>query len=446
MGDIERIYSPIIVHNAFASGSSAFIGNHNDKSTKPSFIYANLSEIGSTMVVCRYNDIHPELRPEEPLSPRTIADTSWASAKVKLGMVQFPMVALIFFQQKSVTCSIHDADFDNQLGEISPSIHLRWAQLMRELLTQEENVSGDLDLVVQRLLKSRGKNDNAKMVTASFGIAQTADSTFLSTFILPPEKWVLQQTPLRKFVVGIPSPTRTGQQPTSDPNAPTVSFEPDKDSNLGETPQLSTAAKNQSSNLANEPFDPMAFLKLWGDKMQLLQQQPQTIVVELRADKSRETEAKFNNHMLLLFLISGDVDFSPPGTFAAPPIPTYTQAMVNVLSQPSLVRGIHAVNILTTCFNQVPTDLAERLSPLTTHKSMNFISKNFATLFITANIQRTPLETWKFKTSSFTILSFVGQNDFEKIEAHCEAEQLNENSILLIPSVKPSRPPPKALE
>ncbi len=98
--------------------------------------------------------------------------------------------------------------------------------------------------------------------------------------------------------------------------------------------------------------------------------------------------------------------------------------MVNVLSQPSSVRGIHAVNIPTTCFNQVPTDLAERLSPLTTHKSMNFISKNFATLFITTNIQRTSLELLKFETSLVTILSFVGQNDIAKVKAHREAEKL----------------------
>ena len=163
--------------------------------------------------------------------------------------------------------------------------------------------------------------------------------------------------------------------------------------------------------------------------MQLMQQQPQYIVVESKADKLRETEARFNNHMLLLFLISGDVDFSPPGTFAAPRIPTYSQAMVNVLSRPSLVRGIHAVNIFTTCFNQVPMDLAERLSPLTTHKSMNFISKNFATSFITTNIQYTPLESLKFETSLVTILSFVGQNDFDKIKAHREAEQLAKNEL-----------------
>ena len=58
---------------------------------------------------------------------------------------------------------------------------------------------------------------------------------------------------------------------------------------------------------------------------------------------------------------------------------------------------------------------------------MNFISKNFATSFITANIQRTPLESLKFETSSVTILSFVGQNDIAKIEPHREAEQLAKN-------------------
>jgi hypothetical protein len=71
--------------------------------------------------------------------------------------------------------------------------------------------------------------------------------------------------------------------------------------------------------------------------------------------------------MLQLLLVSGDVDFTPPGTFAAPRILIYIQAMVNILAQPLLVCSIHAVNILTTCFNKVPTDLAKRLSPLTTH-------------------------------------------------------------------------------
>ncbi len=197
--------------------------------------------------------------------------------------------------------------------------------------------------------------------------------------------------------------------------------------NLDKAPDSSVSPKNPSTRLSNQPFDPMAFLKMWGDKMQLMQQHPQTIVIESRADKSQETEAKFNNHMLQLLLVSGDVDFTPLGTFLAPRIPIYIQAMVNILAQPSLVCGIHAVNILTTCFNQVPTDLAKHLSLLTTHKSMQHILKNFVTAFISANFHCTPLNLLKFETSLVTMLSFVGQNDIAKIEAHREVEQLAKN-------------------
>jgi len=61
----------------------------------------------------------------------------------------------------------------------------------------------------------------------------------------------------------------------------------------------------------------MAFLKEWGEKMQMMNQQhqPQRIFVKSRADKSRESEAKFNNHMLQLLLISGNVDFLPLDPF-----------------------------------------------------------------------------------------------------------------------------------
>ena len=159
--------------------------------------------------------------------------------------------------------------------------------------------------------------------------------------------------------------------------------------------------------------------------MQMMNQQqlqPQTIVVESRVDKSRENEAKYSNHTSQLLFICGIVDFAPPGSFVTPRIPVYTQAMLNILAQPSTVRTLHTINILTTCFGQVPTDLSERSSPLTTHKSMHHISKNLASALLTANVQRTSLDSLKFETSSITMLSFVGQNDVAKIKAHCEAE------------------------
>jgi hypothetical protein len=88
---------------------------------------------------------------------------------------------------------------------------------------------------------------------------------------------------------------------------------------------------------------------------------------------------------------------------------------------------MHRVNILTTCFNQVPTNLAQCLSPLTTHKSMQHILKNFASAFLATNFQRTPLNSLKFETSLITILSFVGQDGLAKLKAHCKAEQQAKN-------------------
>ena len=207
---------------------------------------------------------------------------------------------------------------------------------------------------------------------------------------------------------------------------------PQKDDATAEQPAGLPAGvcKEESPPPQNMPFDPMAFLKEWGEKMQMMNQQqlqPQTIVVKSRVNKSRENEAKYSNHMSQLLFICGIVDFTPPGSFVAPRNPVYTQAMLNILVQPSTVRASHTVNILTTCFSQVPTDLSEHLSPLTTHKSMYHISKNLASALLTANVQRTSLDSLKFETSSITMLTFVGQNNVAKIEAHREAEQLAKN-------------------
>ncbi len=120
--------------------------------------------------------------------------------------------------------------------------------------------------------------------------------------------------------------------------------------------------------------------------MALHSQQPQTIVAESRADKCRESEAKFNNNMLQLLLIGGEAVLSPPASFKHPCIPTYTQAMKNILAMPTSIRTIQAVNILSTVFGKIPTEMAKRLSPLTTHKSLCHISKNFASTLLACNV------------------------------------------------------------
>ena len=350
MGDLQTIFSPIVIQNAFNNGEhSAIIGNSSNKSNEPAFIYTDASDIGSIMVVMTYDDIPSELRPGEPLSSRFIADTCWAAAKVKLGMVQFPMFAPIFFGQKAVETSVHDADFEDKMAEISP-LHLQWAKLMQERLTQEENDTRNIDAVVDHFSKTRNK-ENLKMVTPGFGVTHVAESTFLSVFTLPAKKWSSMQGQLREFFAVNPSPIRVSSRPPSrgiensapqrTNNGPMAGVDQVEDApsvHFLESPPRLLPRPTATSSSANIAFDPMAFLKEWGDKMQLMhQQQPQTIVVELRADKSRESEAKFNNDMLRLLLISGKVEFTLPGSFDTPRIPAYTQAMKNILSHTSTV-------------------------------------------------------------------------------------------------------------
>jgi hypothetical protein len=77
MGDLQTIFSPIIIPNAFNNCKyAAIIGNTSNKHNEPSSVYTDARAIGSIMVVMTYDDIPSELRPGEPLSSRFIADTS----------------------------------------------------------------------------------------------------------------------------------------------------------------------------------------------------------------------------------------------------------------------------------------------------------------------------------------------------------------------------------
>jgi hypothetical protein len=131
--------------------------------------------------------------------------------------------------------------------------------------------------------------------------------------------------------------------------------------------------------------------------------------------------------MLQLLLVGGTIDFASPGSFIGPGIAKYTQAMKNILLQPTSVRSILTVNILTTVFNEIPNNIAERLSPLTTHKSMHHVSKNFASALLSCNFQRANLDSLSYETNSITILSFVTQSDLGKVNAYRKAEQVARN-------------------
>ncbi len=187
---------------------------------------------------------------------------------------------------------------------ISPT-HFQWAQLIKEHLTQEENNSEDLDLVINHLSKSRNKAKRFKMVTFGLRDIRVSDSTFLSAFTLPSVKWSLHQENLRVFVVGNSSPVKNNRPHSQVCFKASANPSPQKDDTNHQPSGSPAACKDHPPPLQNMPFDPMAFLKEWCEKMQMMHQhQPQTIVVESRADKSRESKATFNNRMLQLLFDS----------------------------------------------------------------------------------------------------------------------------------------------
>jgi hypothetical protein len=118
-----------------------------------------------------------------------------------------PWLPHFFFRQKTIKSSVHDPDFEDQLRAISP-IYFQWAQLIKEHLNQEENNSEDLNLVIDRLSKSRNKAKTLKMVTSGLGDIPVPDSSFFSSFSLLSEKWSLHQEKLHDFFVGNPSPVK----------------------------------------------------------------------------------------------------------------------------------------------------------------------------------------------------------------------------------------------
>jgi hypothetical protein len=320
-GDVQYLYMPIIIPKAFGTtnenASAAIIGNLSNAHSEPSFIYTDSSDLGSAFVIETLSSIPKEIRPEEALSDNFLKDASWAKATVPIGMATFPTTTPIFFGQKTFKGSIHDEDFEDNMEEISP-IHLKWVKPVKEHVTQQANDMDNVNSIVKRLLKkltNKKSVDNAAYVTAGTTEAFFPESVFFYVFSLSnQEKWKIHQDKLREFFIGNPSPVRNPQPPSlNPPSSPMrgVNFQPPIDS-----PPM--VRLNPGANLAATatlpPFNPMVFLQQLSANMRNMgaPHQTQTIVVESRADKSRKSEAKFNNNMLQLLLIGGNTDITTP--------------------------------------------------------------------------------------------------------------------------------------
>ncbi len=100
---------------------------------------------------------------------------------------------------------------------------------------------------------------------------------------------------------------------------------------------IPNAATIGIAQATQQTFDPMLFFQQLSTQILTVAPQPQTIVVKSRANKSHESEAKFNNNLLQLLLVASDADLLTPGMFTNSCIPKYIRAMKNNLAQSTSV-------------------------------------------------------------------------------------------------------------
>ena len=197
-GDITHLIMPTIVTNALGE-SSVILGNNCDVSNKPSLVYIDTSDFGFITVIEKYSDIPNEIRPEEPLPSKFFRGTSWESATAELGLTRFPMVVPILFGMSKVEASVHDDDFEEKIGVMSPK-HAIWAKLIKEHFAQNENNEKCVDKIFDRVYKQGSRNKiNTKYVTDRCLDGKIFEYSFMQSFTLPSGKWKESQSSLRSF-------------------------------------------------------------------------------------------------------------------------------------------------------------------------------------------------------------------------------------------------------
>ncbi len=283
--------------------------------------------------------------------------------------------------------------------------HAIWAKLIKEHFIQNKNNEKCVDKIFERVYKQGSHNKtNAKYVTDCCLNGKIFDYSFIQVFTRPSGKWKESQSSLCSFFKGNPSLVCLPRNPVNTASSPVLPSVVVHSATTTTNQQAAATKSTQQATMTTinhqTTFDPTAFMKQFADQMMAVQQKSKTIVVESHEDKTLETEAKFYNNMLQFLLIGGTVDFLSQGSFVDPWVAMYTQAMKNILLQPASVRVISMVNILTTVFGKIPTNLAERLSPLTTGKSMHHISKNFASALLGANFLCNNLESLNYETTT----------------------------------------------
>ncbi len=118
-----------------------------------------------------------------------------------------PLLALIFFGQKSIEGSVTNKDFVNKMTAISPK-HGAWADLMKEVFNQLKEDENDVDKIIDRLKKpKRGDEPSSHFTTTAFASSHIPRPPFIFLHqLLNSEKWKSEQQLLVKYFESNPSP------------------------------------------------------------------------------------------------------------------------------------------------------------------------------------------------------------------------------------------------
>ncbi len=163
------------------------IGNSMDASSKPAFVYLDMSDLGYTSVIETHTLIPGNIRPEEQLPSKFLKGTIWETAKVPLGLACIPVIAPVFFGMPAVKANIHYLDFDEKLALLSP-IHLAWAKLVKENIAQQENDGKDYEKIFSRIYKGDEASILKYATPNTFGV-ELLDAPIIQVFTLPKNKW-----------------------------------------------------------------------------------------------------------------------------------------------------------------------------------------------------------------------------------------------------------------
>jgi len=127
-GDIP-MYKPIPIVDEHGT-NVAIVGNSSQWKSNPSFSYVDDSNVGSIILIEKLENIPLEIRPSESLPKPYVASTTWSESN-NVAVCLVPILAPIFFGQKSIEGSVFDDDFVDKMKAISKK-HGKWADLMVE--------------------------------------------------------------------------------------------------------------------------------------------------------------------------------------------------------------------------------------------------------------------------------------------------------------------------